>query len=88
MVVIFVLRPIPLVSFDAISYVAGLSGIRFWSFFATTALGMLPGTFAFVYFGESTVGSGTWAMLAGPALLAVGAYLYQRWFFGLRRRVR
>lgn len=87
-VLILVLRLIPLVSFDAISYAAGLSGIRFRSFFVATALGMLPGTFAFVYFGGAQAGPGTWAMLAGLGVLAFGAYLYQRRFFGLRRRVR
>ena len=59
-VLIFVLRLIPLVSFDAISYAAGLSGIRFRSFFAATALGMLPGMFAFVYFGGAQAGFGRW----------------------------
>ena len=85
---IFVLRLIPLVSFDAISYAAGLSSVRFRGFFAATALGMLPGTFAFVYFGGSQGGFGRWAILAGLAVLAVVAYLYQRRFFGLRGRVR
>ncbi|CAA9458024.1 MAG: hypothetical protein AVDCRST_MAG02-1780 [uncultured Rubrobacteraceae bacterium] len=85
---IFVLRLIPLVSFDAISYAAGLSSIRFWSFFGATALGMLPGTFAFVYLGGSPAGFGTWAILAGLAALAIAAYIYQRRAFGLRRRVR
>lgn len=87
-VLIFILRLIPLISFDAISYAAGLSGIRFRSFFAATALGMLPGTFAFVYFGGSPTGFGRWAILVGLAVLACGAYLYQRRFFGLRGRVR
>src|SRR5918997_1356896 len=80
-VLIFILRLIPLVSFDAISYAAGLSGIRFRSFFAATALGTLPGTFAFVYFGGSPTGFGRWAILVGLAVLACGAYLYQRQFF-------
>jgi len=87
-VLIFVLRLIPLVSFDALSYAAGLSGIRFRGFFAATALGMLPGTFAFVYFGGAQAGFGRWAILVGLAGLAVLAYLYQRRYFGLRRRVR
>ncbi len=87
-VLIFVLRLIPLVSFDAISYAAGLSGIRFRGFFAATALGMLPGTFAFVYFGGAQAGFGRWMILVGLAGLAVLAYFYQRRYFGLRRRVR
>lgn len=87
-VLIFVLRLIPLVSFDAISYAAGLSGIRFRGFFAATALGMLPGTFAFVYLGGAQAGFGRWMILVGLAGLAVLAYFYQRRYFGLRCRVR
>lgn len=87
-VMIFVLRLIPLVSFDAISYAAGLSGIRFRTFLLATALGMLPGTFAFVYLGGAPAGRGAWAVVIGLALLAAGAYLYQRRSLRIRRRVR
>ncbi len=39
---IFVLRLIPLVSFDALSYAAGLTGIPFRKFLLATALGSAP----------------------------------------------
>ena len=87
-VLIFVLRLIPLVSFDAISYAAGLSGIRFRSFLLATALGMMPGTFAFVYLGGAAPGLWTWAVLLGLAVLAGAAYAFQRRFFRVRPRVR
>ena len=87
-VLIFVLRLIPLVSFDAISYAAGLSSIRFRGFLLATALGMMPGTFAFVYLGGSDSGPWTWAVLLGLAVLAVLAYVVQRRFFRVGPRVR
>lgn len=87
-VLVFVLRLIPLVSFDAISYAAGLSSIRFGGFLLATALGMAPGTFAFVYLGGSEGGPRTWAVLLGLAALAGGAYVFQRRFFRSRPRVR
>ena len=87
-VLIFVLRLIPLVSFDAISYAAGLSGIRFGGFLLATALGMAPGTFAFVYLGGSGGGPWTWVVLLGLAVLAVAAYAIRRRFFGAGPRVR
>lgn len=87
-VLIFVLRLIPLVSFDAISYAAGLSSIRFRAFLLATALGMMPGTFAFVYLGGSEPGVRTWAVLLGLAVLAGAAYLFQRRFLRVRPRVR
>jgi uncharacterized membrane protein YdjX (TVP38/TMEM64 family) len=87
-ILIFVLRLIPLVSFDAISYGAGLSGIGFRAFLLATALGMMPGTFAFVYLGGSEPGPRTRAVLLGLAVLAAGAYVFQRRFFGTGSRVR
>lgn len=87
-VVVFVLRLIPLVSFDAISYAAGLSSLRFRSFLLATALGMVPGTFAFVYLGSARFGVGGWGVLLGLAALASAAYLYQRHALRVRRRVR
>ena len=72
--VIFFLRLIPLVSFDAISYGAGLSAIPFRKFLLATALGMAPGTFVFVYLGGASPGWGVWAALIGLAALAVAAY--------------
>jgi len=87
-ILIFVLRLIPLVSFDAISYAAGLSSIRFRAFLVATALGMMPGTFAFVYLGGSESGTWPWAVLLGLAVLAAGAYVFQRRFFRAGSRVR
>ncbi len=76
--VVFVLRLIPIFSFDAISYAAGLSSMRFGKFCLATALGMAPGTFAFVYLGRASPGSGLYVVLGALAVLAVGAYAYFR----------
>jgi uncharacterized membrane protein YdjX (TVP38/TMEM64 family) len=43
---------LPFVSFDIISYMAGLSGIRPWAFIFGTALGMLPATIVYTVFGH------------------------------------
>lgn len=87
-ITIFVLRLLPLVSFDVISYAAGLSSISFKKFLAATALGMLPGTAAFVYLGGASSSTSFAAVLIGLALLATAAYLYQRYNLKIRRRVR
>lgn len=49
---IIVARLIPVVSFDAISYGAGLIGVRFGTFLAATAIGSLPGIVFFVLIGD------------------------------------
>ena len=87
-ITIFVLRLLPLVSFDAISYGAGLSSISFWRFFVATALGMFPGTLAFVYLGGASSSTGFALVLVGLSLLAVAAYLYQRRALKIRRRAK
>ena len=85
--VVFVLRLIPLISFDAISYGAGLSSLSFFKFLLATALGMAPGTFVFVYLGGASPGLGVWVALVALAVLAVVAYLYFRQNLGRRRNV-
>ncbi len=50
--VILLSRLVPFVSFDLISYMAGLSGIRPWAFILGTAIGMLPATIIYTVFGN------------------------------------
>lgn len=68
----------PIVSFDLISYAAGLTCISFRRFLLATALGAAPGTFVFVYLGSASLGPGVYAALGGLAVLAVAAYAYLR----------
>ncbi|CAN5781288.1 hypothetical protein BH23ACT11_BH23ACT11_24820 [soil metagenome] len=77
-IAIFLLRLIPIISFDAISYAAGLTAISFWRFVIATALGMAPGTFVFVYLGSAQLGPGIYAALAGLGILTVAAYVFYR----------
>ena len=48
-------RFVPLFNFDLISYSAGLSKVRFLSFFLGTLIGIIPGTFAYNFLGSSLV---------------------------------
>lgn len=50
--VILLSRLLPFVSFDLISYMAGLSGIRPWAFVCGTGLGMLPATIVYTFMGS------------------------------------
>ena len=49
---VLVARLIPVVSFDAISYAAGLTKMGFWRFLGATTVGMAPATFVYSYLGE------------------------------------
>ncbi len=63
---ILVCRLLPFVSFDAVSYFAGLTPIKFWPFFIATGVGQLPATIVYSYVG---------GMLSGGARLLVTGLL-------------
>ncbi len=78
--VIFIGRLLPFVSFDFLSYAAGLSSLSASRFFIATGIGMLPGTFAYVLLGNQIIKySGTVnQMLIGIALLFVTLWIIIR----------
>ena len=53
---IAICRLLPFVSFDFVSYAAGLTNMRFWSFFIATGLGQLPATIVYSYVGGTLTG--------------------------------
>ena len=65
---VFVSRLIPFMSFDLISYAAGLSPIKLWRFAAATLLGLIPVSFALAHFG-SEIGDGNYQLLVGIVLV-------------------
>lgn len=64
---VFASRLLPFVSFDAVSYAAGLSRLHFWRFALATMAGILPASFVLAHFGstalEGTFGSAEWIAL-------------------------
>lgn len=89
---IFVSRLIPAVSFDVVSYGAGLTKMSVGRFALATILGMLPLTFAYVSAGRLFVTSGPWPIVAGvgvvAGLVALPAAIERFNLFGLRARFR
>ncbi|MCB8816671.1 TVP38/TMEM64 family protein [Desulfosporosinus shakirovi] len=63
---ILICRLLPFMSFDIVSYAAGLTSMKFWPFFLATGLGQLPATLVYSYVG---------GMLTGGAKLFVTALL-------------
>lgn len=62
---VLLLRFIPVINFDVISYLAGISTIRFSTFLLATFIGIIPGTFAYNFLGSSlTAGSDTYVVIA------------------------
>ena len=63
---ILIARLLPFISFDIVSYAAGLTSMSFWSFFVATGFGQLPATNIYSYVG---------GMLTGGAKLFVTGLL-------------
>ena len=61
---ILVCRLLPFVSFDAVSYFAGLTPLKFWPFFIATGIGQTPATIVYSYVGGMLTG--------GAKLLMIG----------------
>lgn len=61
---VFASRLLPFVSFDAMSYAAGLSGLHAWRFALATLAGILPASFILAHFGSAAMdgdfGAGEW----------------------------
>jgi uncharacterized membrane protein YdjX (TVP38/TMEM64 family) len=67
---ILVMRLIPGVSFDVVSYGAGLTAIRLRTFALATFLGMLPPTFLLVYSGREVLMAGSTGKVVAAAIMA------------------
>jgi uncharacterized membrane protein YdjX (TVP38/TMEM64 family) len=71
---VFASRLMPFVSFDLISYAAGLSRLHAWRFALATLAGIVPASFLLAHFGGEAVsgdlGRATWVVL-GLGLLTV-----------------
>ncbi len=64
---VFASRLMPFISFDMISYAAGLSALSFWRFAVATLAGILPASFLLAHIGDeamnSRLGGSLWLIL-------------------------
>ena len=65
---ILIARLLPFISFDLVSYAAGLTSMNFWSFFIATGIGQLPATIVYSYVGGMLTG-GTQLLMSGLLIL-------------------
>lgn len=69
---VLVSRLLPFISFDLISYAAGLTVLSFWRFAIATAVGIVPASFLLAHFGdEMATGDTTKIMISIGALGAI-----------------
>lgn len=60
---ILICRLLPFMSFDYVSYAAGLTSMGFWQFFIATGIGQLPATIVYSYVGGTLTGGAQTLML-------------------------
>ncbi len=65
---VLIARLLPFVSFDIVSYAAGLTSMSFKSFFIATGIGQLPATIVYSYVGGFLTGGAKW-MVSGLLIL-------------------
>ncbi|MFQ5804166.1 MAG: TVP38/TMEM64 family protein [Candidatus Methylomirabilales bacterium] len=87
--IVFLSRLLPVISFDMVSYGAGLTKMSTTKFALATGVGMIPLTFVYTYFG-SAVAFGSGVTLVMGAVTVTLFFLIPRWIekhdlFSLRR---
>lgn len=73
---ILVARLLPFVSFDVVSYAAGLTSMGFLSFFVATGIGQLPATIVYSYAGGQLSGGAQALMVGLLSLFAISIIIY------------
>lgn len=73
---ILVCRLLPFVSFDLVSYAAGLTTMKFWPFFIATGIGQLPATVVYSYIGQNFGGGGKQLFIGLMLLFSVSIVIY------------
>lgn len=79
---IVICRLLPFVSFDFVSYAAGLTNMKFWAFFIATGLGQLPATIVYSYVGGTLTGGaqklfvGLMTLFALSLVIGIGKKVY------------
>ncbi|MFA7651459.1 MAG: TVP38/TMEM64 family protein [Synergistaceae bacterium] len=60
---IVIARLLPFISFDFVSYAAGLTSMGFWGFFIATGIGQMPATIIYSYVGGMLTGGAKYVVM-------------------------
>lgn len=72
---ILIARLLPFISFDIVSYAAGLTSMKFWPFFIATGIGQLPATIIYSYVGGMLTGGARLLVTALMILFALSVFI-------------
>lgn len=86
--VVFASRLLPFISFDMVSYAAGVTPLSFWRFAIATLAGIIPASFLLTHFGSEMV-SGETERIGITLLLLAGvtiAIMFSQWISRRRKK--
>lgn len=88
MAIVFLTRLMPFISFDLVSYAAGLTPLAVWRFALATLAGILPASFLLAHFGAELTAADTGRVAVALLVLGLGVLipLILRLYRQLRRR--
>ncbi len=91
--VVFLSRLLPFLSFDVVSYAAGLTRLTTIRFAAATLAGMIPASFLLAHFGAEMLADDGAGLIIGLSVLAAAmllpilvVYIKRNSFFGIKNR--
>lgn len=73
---ILIARLLPFISFDIVSYAAGLTSMSFFSFFVATGVGQLPATIVYSYIGSMLTGTTKTIVVGLLMLFAISTLIF------------
>ena len=73
---VLIARLLPFISFDLVSYGAGLTSMRFIPFFVATGIGQLPATIVYSYVGGMLTGGAKLMMIGIMSLFAISVLVH------------
>jgi len=73
---IIIARLLPFISFDIVSYAAGLTSMSFWKFMFATGIGQLPATIVYSYVGGMLLGGAKLFVFGLMILFALSVFIY------------
>lgn len=68
---VLVLRLLPFLNFDLVSYLAGAGKVRYLPYITATAIGIIPGTIGFVFFGSGLSGEDRMHLYVAVAMFII-----------------
>ncbi len=71
MLIVFLTRLAPFLSFDVISYAAGMTRLSIWRFLLATILGIIPISFALAHLGSASVAGEVQSIVSALLLLGI-----------------